>query len=213
MEEPSGRIGQRIVTPFFGDLAVEPRRDAGFEEGLLDEKHVVAAHRAGQEMLRALIHEIPAQMRKAIKGVLAPDPIERWGEAEDAEEAGGGLIVTGGNGAPFLQPGPQASDPIAVVVDLVRAGDGRFVAKRQDGGTKAHVPDILAEGMAGVAAVGRDPLRHARQIGFPRRLGQDGVRSGNPAFANNGCEAHLSRKTSNCPFEIFDVSGCLRLRP
>ena len=70
-------------------------------------------------------------------GLLASDPIELGGEAEDVEEARGGLLISGCDGAPLLQPRPQAFDPVGVVVDRVRAGDRRLVAQRRDRRTSA----------------------------------------------------------------------------
>ena len=61
------------------------------------------------------------------KGVSSLEPIEGSGEAEDSHEADGGLLVAGGDDAPFLESGPEVLDRIAVVVDLIRAGDGGLV--------------------------------------------------------------------------------------
>ena len=43
------------------------------------------------------------------------DPQQGGGEAEDAHEADGGLLIAGGDGAPLLQARPQPLDDIAVV--------------------------------------------------------------------------------------------------
>ncbi len=91
------------------------------------------------------------------------EPIERGGEAEDAEERAGGLFIAGGYGAPLLQSRPETLDAVAVVVDRLRAGDRSLVAAGRDGRTHAEAPGVLAEGMAAVAAVGHHPHRHAGQ--------------------------------------------------
>ena len=62
-----------------------------------------------------------------------------------------------GDGAPLFELCPKMLDPIAVVVDPRRAGDIRFVAPGRDRRAGAEVPDEVAEGMVGVAAVGHDP--------------------------------------------------------
>src|SRR3712207_2327212 len=49
------------------------------------------------------------------------------------------------------------SDPIAILVDPRRTGHGRFAALGRDRRACAEVPDEVAEGVAGVAAVGHDP--------------------------------------------------------
>jgi len=54
-------------------------------------------------------------------------------------------------------------DAVAVVVDRLRAGDGGFVDLRRDGGPCAEAPDVVAEGVAAIAAIGHDPHRHAGQ--------------------------------------------------
>lgn len=103
----------------------------------------------------------------------ALQPIEGCGECKNAHEAGGGLPVSGGDGAPLIEPGPEALDLIAVVVDPVRAGDGRLVALRRDRGSRAHIPDVLTKGVAGVATAPDDPLGHARKLVEQRnRMGQ-----------------------------------------
>jgi hypothetical protein len=56
-------------------------------------------------------------------------------------------------GAPLFEPDPGARDLTAVVVDPARASDGRRVGPGWDRGPRAQVPDVLAKGVAGVAAV------------------------------------------------------------
>src|SRR4051812_16548272 len=88
-------------------------------------------------------------------GLLAPEPIECSGEAEDAEEGSGGLLVAGRYRAPFFQACPEVFDQVPVVVDPRWAGDWCVGALRRDGRAGADVPDLLAEGVGGVAAVAR----------------------------------------------------------
>ena len=52
---------------------------------------------------------------------------------------------------------------MAVVVDPLRAGDGRVGTPGRDGGPCAQVPDALAKGIAGKAAVPDNPPGHVRQ--------------------------------------------------
>src|SRR5215217_4051316 len=96
-------------------------------------------------------------------GLLGLEPIGGGGEAEHAQEAGRGLLVARRDRAPFLQPGAEALDHVAVVVDEVRAGDGGLVAPGRDRGPRATGPDQLAEGVRAVAAVAHDPEWHPRQ--------------------------------------------------
>src|SRR5690606_27527322 len=73
----------------------------------------------------------------------------------------------------LLQPRPEALDAVAVVVDRREAGDGRLVAAGRDSRARTEIPDVLAEGLAAVAAVGDDPDRHTGQTGEQRHgLGQ-----------------------------------------
>ena len=71
------------------------------------------------------------------------EPVEGRGKAEDAHEADGGFLVAGSDGAPFLEPGPEPLDLVAVVADAVRAGDGRLVALGRDREPCTYVPDVL----------------------------------------------------------------------
>src|SRR3954464_3848661 len=96
-------------------------------------------------------------------GLLAPEPIECSGEAEDAEEGLGGLLVAGRYRAPFFQACPEVFDQVPVVVDPRWAGDWCVGALGRDGRAGADVPDPLAEGVGGVAAVADHPARHVRQ--------------------------------------------------
>ena len=102
-----------------------------------------------------------------------PSAFHGGGEAEDAEVAGRGLLVAGGDGPPLLEPAPEPLDQAAVVVDVVGAGDRRLVAPGRDRGPRALAPDEIAEGVRAVAAVAHDPQRHAREpVEEPRRQRQ-----------------------------------------
>jgi hypothetical protein len=62
---------------------------------------------------------------------------------------------------------------VVVGVDPLRAGGGRVGALGWDGGTGAQVPDALAKGIGGEAAVTDNPARHVRQtVKQPRGKGQ-----------------------------------------
>ena len=74
-----------------------------------------------------------------------------------------GLVVASGNRAPFLQPGPEVLDEMAVVVDPLWAGHRRIGAPGRDGGACAQVPDALATGIAGEAPLTDNPSGHLRQ--------------------------------------------------
>lgn len=51
------------------------------------------------------------------------EPFEEGYEREDAHEASGRLLVAGGDGTSFLEPGSEVLDMIAAVVDPVWASD------------------------------------------------------------------------------------------
>jgi hypothetical protein len=57
----------------------------------------------------------PDRVRYSIFKILqewsTPRPIQGGGEMEDTEEGRGSFLVAGGNGAPLLEPGPEAFDP------------------------------------------------------------------------------------------------------
>ena len=102
----------------------------------------------------------------------------------------GGLLVAGGDGPPLLEPGPEPLDQVAVVVDPLRAGDGRLVALRRDRGPCAHAPDVLAEARGWCSrgrprptsarpAAGRGAARHGA-VRAPGRA-RSGRRSARPA--------------------------------
>lgn len=60
------------------------------------------------------------------------EPIEEGCEADDAHEADGGFLIAGSDSAPLPEPDPEPLDLISVVVDPMRASDGRLVALRRD---------------------------------------------------------------------------------
>src|ERR1700712_1630750 len=110
------------------------------------------------------LHTIPSNTAVCSKGLLAFDPVDSCSQAEDAHEGVGGLFVAGGDGAPFLEPGPEPLDLVAMGVDPVWAGYGRLVLLGRDRGPRAQVPDVLAEAMAAVATVGDHPAGYAWQL-------------------------------------------------
>src|SRR5215217_347023 len=97
------------------------------------------------------------------KGLLGLEPVESGGEAEDAHEAGGRLLIAGRNRAPLFQPRPEPLDVAAIGVDPVWTGDLFLIALRGDRRASAQAPDVLAKGVAAQAAVRHHPLRHTRQ--------------------------------------------------
>ena len=83
------------------------------------------------------------------------------------------LFVAGRNSAPLFQPCPEVLDEVAIVVDPLRAGDGRVATFGRDGGTCAQVPDALAKGFGSEAPVTDNPSGHIRQTAEQsRRKGQ-----------------------------------------
>ena len=75
--------------------------------------------------------------------MLAFDPVDGWGKAEDVHEGVGGFLVACSDGAPFLEPRPEAFDLVAVVVDPVWAGDWMNALRRSSfclGGIAGRVP-------------------------------------------------------------------------
>src|SRR4051795_9553340 len=99
------------------------------------------------------------------------DPVEDGGDAEDAHEGSGGFLVTGCDGAPFLEARPQALDTVAIVVDPAWAGHGRFVFLGRDRRPGTLVPDELAERVRGIALVADDPAGNVGQA-LDQILGQ-----------------------------------------
>src|SRR4051812_1487660 len=97
------------------------------------------------------------------KGLLGLEPIESGSEAEDAHEAGGGLLVAGRDGAPLLEPCPEPLDLVAIVINPVRASDWCLVVFGRNSRTCAALPDVLAEGVTAQAPVSHHPLRHTGQ--------------------------------------------------
>src|SRR5215212_4098677 len=105
--------------------------------------------------------------------MLGLEPVESSGEAEDAHEAGGGLLIAGCNRAPLLEPSPEPLHVVAIGVDPVRAGDLVLVAPRGDGRASSQGPDVLAKGVAAQAAVRHPPFRHPGQtVEEWNRMGQ-----------------------------------------
>ena len=75
--------------------------------------------------------------------MLAFDSVDGCGKAEDAHEEVGGFLVACRDGAPFLEPRPEAFDLVAVVVDPVWACDWINALRRSSfclGGIAGHVP-------------------------------------------------------------------------
>ena len=85
------------------------------------------------------------------------------GQAEDAHEGAGRLLIAGGNGAPLFQPRPEPLHVVAIVVDPLRAGYRSFVLFGRDRRTRAQAPDVLAKGVTAQASVRHHPLRHPGQ--------------------------------------------------
>src|SRR3954467_10900506 len=111
---------------------------AGVEQGLL-----AASRLWGSQSPRNL-----TRSRSAAWGLLALEPVESGGEAEDAHEAGGGLLIAGRNPPPFFHPSPEPFDIVAIGVNPVWTGDLFLVALRGDGRTRAQAPDVFAKGVA-----------------------------------------------------------------
>src|SRR3954467_1022708 len=136
---------------------------AGVEQGLL-----AASRLWGSQSPRNL-----TRSRSAAWGLLALDPVESGGEAEDAHEAGGGLLIAGRHRPPLFQPRPEPFDVVAIGVNPVWTGDLLLVALRGDGRTRAQGPDVLAKGVTAETPVRHHPLRHAGQALQERdRMGQ-----------------------------------------
>ena len=83
--------------------------------------------------------------------LLTFDPIDGGRHAEVAHEGVGCLLVACRDGVPFLKPGPEPLDLVAVRVDPIRADHGRLVLLGRDRRPRAQVPDVLAEAVAAVA--------------------------------------------------------------
>jgi hypothetical protein len=85
-------------------------------------------------------------------------PVEGGGEVDGAEEAGFGLVVAGGDDAPFLEPGPQVFDPMPAAVGGTivgrRAAMGRV---SKDDRLRPGGADRGPPGLGGVAPVADDP--------------------------------------------------------
>src|SRR3982751_1775389 len=103
---------------------------------------------------------------ESLSSVLLLDPVHGGGHAEHAHEAAGRLLVACRDRAPLLEPGPETLDAVAVDVDPGRARDGRFIALgrgprhclgREARRARAELPDVVAECLTGVAAIGHDP--------------------------------------------------------
>src|SRR3954467_7751952 len=136
---------------------------AGVEQGLL-----AASRLWGSQSPRNL-----TRSRSAAWGLLALEPVESGGEAEDAHEAGGGLLIAGRNRPPFFQPRPEPLHVVAIVVDPLRTGHRGFVLLGRDRRTRTQVPDVLAKGVTAQASIRHHPLRHPRQALQERdRMGQ-----------------------------------------
>ncbi|SFT28118.1 hypothetical protein SAMN04487845_14328 [Methylobacterium sp. yr668] len=126
------------------------------------------------------------------------EPVEGCGEGEDAYEAGGGFLVTGCDGSPFLKPGPEALDLIAVVVDPVRTGDGgrRSVARPRSSREchNAARPELPGRCRCSPAQVSRSGRRRrsGRRTAGPRPPSGQRRRSYRPpeaGRAGTGCES------------------------
>src|SRR5215211_7816946 len=94
---------------------------------------------------------------ESLSSVRLLDPVHGGSHAEYTHEGASGLLIAGRDRTPLLEPGPEALDAVAVDVDPRRTGDRRLVALGRDRRTCAEVPDEVAEGVAGVTAVGHDP--------------------------------------------------------
>jgi len=109
-----------------------------------------------------------------------------------------GLFVACGNGTPLLEPGPEVLDEVSVGVDPRRAADGRVGAFGRDGGPCAQVPDALAKGIGGEAAVPDNPPGHVRQTAEQPRGKRQFMRLSGGECEGNGPPAPVCDHTGFC---------------
>src|SRR3954469_20812615 len=69
---------------------------------------------------------------QSLSSALLLDPVHGGGHAEHTHEGAGGLLISGRNRMPLLEPRPETLDPIAISVDPRRAGHGRFATLGRD---------------------------------------------------------------------------------
>jgi hypothetical protein len=85
---------------------------------------------------------------------------------------------------------------VAVGIDPLRAGEGRVGALGRDGGTCAQVPDALAKGIGGEAAIPDNPSGHVRQTAEQPR--------GKRQFM---CLPGGQREGNGPPAPVYDYTG------
>src|SRR3954452_24337606 len=119
-------------------------------------------------------------------------------DGKDAEERPRGLFVACGDGAPLFQPCPEVLDEMAIVVDPLRAGDGRVATFGWDGGTRAQVPDTLAKGIGGEAPIADNPSGHVRQTAEQPRGKRQFMRLSGGEREGNGAPAPVCDHTGFC---------------
>jgi hypothetical protein len=85
-------------------------------------------------------------------------------------------FVARSDGSPFLEPGPEPLDLVAVVVDPLWTSHGCLVALGRDRRPRTHPPDALPEDMACVASITKRPTS-AQWPGVRARGRHGGVRA------------------------------------
>lgn len=135
------------------------------EEWFTDEPPELGSKDAALHMQGVWIVEIADLGR--VDEVLQPQADR--GEVDEAEEAGGGLVVARGDASGVLQAIEAPLDPVAQRVDV--AVDGLADAPALPGGDHGHAAtrlDVLADGVGVAAAIG-EQNPHRRPVGGHER--------------------------------------------
>jgi hypothetical protein len=172
-----GRCHQVMSAPltgesFFHTLKVElvhQRRRATPDQARRDLFAAIEGYDNRQRIHSALRYITPEQANgkraKPSARQIGGGSVECCWKAEDAHEGVGHLLIAGGDRAALLQIGSSALNPIAVIVDPSGTGNGCGVSLRWDRRPRGLVPDVLSEGMAGMAAVIHSPPWRTRRLG------------------------------------------------
>ena len=136
--------------------------------------------------------------RSGPKALSVSEPIERGLEAEHAHERASGLLGAGGDGAPLLQPGPEALDLVAMDVDPVWAGECFLVAPRRIAGwaprSRMWLRKALAWGRH--ASTRGSSTVHCASVDIPPRSPKQGKRRDGPMVQRlTGPSLSLTRDT------------------
>src|SRR4051794_24381569 len=158
--------------------------------------------------------EMPALLTRACESLSAVrllDPVHGGGHAEHAHEAAGGFLISRCDRTPLFEPGPETLDAVPIGVDPRRTRHRRLIALGRNRWPCAEMPDEVAKGLAGVAAVGDNPGGDDGEDGQEQRGQRQFVRLTRSQGEANGATGGIGDHAGLGPVAAARSAQCLTL--